>query len=342
MDTVKTSILYLLLSGAITMILAPIMINVLYTFRQTADHQKSKLGGGMKGTNALYLKVMKATGKNGTPNMGGVLIWLIVPAIALIFLPKNEIFNLFNIGFLVLGFWGLVDVVISNKMKYDEHFRTMQESFPWRLGKLLIMVLINMLIMYLMYRWQIVREISLTHLLTLSFTPILIPVFGIVSQFAVYSSEITDGLDGLVVGIFIIIFAAFAILLYLQGEYEFIPLIGIILGVLITDLYFNIPPARFFNGGPGAMPIGFAAFFIGLATDNVIPYFIITSLTWVIMLSSMIQILSMRFFKRRVFIIAPLHHHFQAKGWLEHTVTMRFWLFTLVLSIVGILAGLVI
>jgi phospho-N-acetylmuramoyl-pentapeptide-transferase len=114
----------------------------------------------------------------------------------------------------------------------------------------------------------------------------------------------------------------------------------IVLGVLIVDLYFNIPPARFWNGGPGAMPLGFTFFFIALLTNNLIPFFFITGITWAIMLSSMIQLVSMKFFNKRVFKIAPLHHHFQAVGWPQYKIVMRFWLFTAFACIVGIYLGL--
>lgn len=131
------------------------------------------------------------------------------------------------------------------------------------------------------------------------------------------------------------------ILLLVKQQYEFIPILTIILGVQIVDLYFNIPPARFWNGGPGAMPLGFTMFYVGLITNNIIPYFIMSSITWVIMASSLIQIVSLRFFKKRVFKIAPIHHHFQAGGWPQYKVVMRFWLFSLVASIIGLYIGII-
>ena len=127
----------------------------------------------------------------------------------------------------------------------------------------------------------------------------------------------------------------------IREKYEFLPVLAIILGVQIIDLYFNIPPARFWNGGPGAMPLGFAMFFIALVTDNILPYFFMSSITWIIMLSSLIQMVSMKFFKKRVFKIAPIHHHFQANGWPQYKVVMRFWLVTLVTCIVGLYVALI-
>jgi phospho-N-acetylmuramoyl-pentapeptide-transferase len=194
--------------------------------------------------------------------------------------------------------------------------------------------------MFLLYQTGEFHSISLLNVLTISVSPILLIALSFLGQFAIYSAELTDGLDGLMTGIFTIVDVAFIVLLLIQGQYTYIPILMIILGVLVVDLYFNIPPARFWNGGPGAMPLGFTFFFIGLVTNNLIPYFFITGLTWVIMFSSLIQLVSMKFFKKRVFKIAPLHHHFQAVGWPQYKIVMRFWLFTAFASIVGIYIGL--
>jgi phospho-N-acetylmuramoyl-pentapeptide-transferase len=164
---------------------------------------------------------------------------------------------------------------------------------------------------------------------------------GLLGLLAVYAAEITDGLDGLMVGIFGIILSSLALLLVAQGQYLFVPFIAVLVGVIIVDLYFNIPPARFWNGGPGAMPLGFATFMIALISNNLIPYLVMSSITWLIMASSTVQILSMKFLNRRVFKIAPIHHHFQAVGWPNYKVTMRFWLFTAVSCLLGIFLGIV-
>ncbi len=194
--------------------------------------------------------------------------------------------------------------------------------------------------MYLLSRTGQFTELSLLSILTISVSPAVLVLASIVGQFAIYSGELTDGLDGLMMGIFTIITASLSTLLLVQGKYEFLPFLAILLGVQVVDLYFNIPPARFWNGGPGAMPIAFSIFFIGLVTNNLPAYFLMTAMTWIIMGSSAIQILSMKFLKRRVFKIAPLHHHFQAVGWPQYKVTMRFWLFTLFLCILGLYVGL--
>ena len=339
-DILKESLNYLLVSTVFSIIFAPIMIGLLYRLNQVSGIKKNKLGS-REGTNSIFMRIMKSTQTNGTPNMGGILIWIIVPLVTFLFVPMFPQLQVLLIGFMLFGFWGLIDVAIfTNGFKNNEKIKAMQETFEWRLGKLLIATLLNIGVMYLLYKTETFKSINLLNMITLSVTPAILLIASIVGQFAIYSGELTDGLDGLMVGIFTIATASLTVLLLVQGKYDFLPFLTIVLGVLIVDLYFNIPPARFWNGGPGAMPLAFSLFFIGLVTDNLIPYLFMTSVSWVIMGSSAIQILSMKFFHKRVFKIAPIHHHFQAIGWPQYKITMRFWLFTLFLSILGIYLGL--
>ncbi|MGI6443410.1 MAG: hypothetical protein ACOX06_00135 [Candidatus Dojkabacteria bacterium] len=340
-DVLKKSLELLFISVVASAIFAPIMISFLYKFNQVSGIKKSKIGGG-DGDNTLFMKIMKTTITNGTPNMGGLLIMVIVPLITLIFVEMTPLIKVFLIGFVLFGVWGLIDVVIfTNGFKHNEKMRALQETFEWRLGKLIFSIFLNMGVMLLLQKTGIVKSINPIGSLVINFTPIVAIISAVVGQFAIYSAELTDGADGLMIGIFMIITITLSILLSIQQKYEFLPVLAIILGVQIIDLYFNIPPARFWNGGPGAMPLGFAMFFIALVTDNILPYFFMSSITWIIMLSSLIQMVSMKFFKKRVFKIAPIHHHFQANGWPQYKVVMRFWLVTLITCIVGLYVALI-
>ncbi len=341
LEILKESLNYLLISTVASIVFAPIMIGILYKFNQVSGLKKTKLGS-TEGTNSTFMKIMDSTKTNGTPNMGGILIWIVVPLVTYIFVPLTPVLKVLLLGFLLFGFWGFVDVAIfTNGFKNNPKMKALQETFEWRMGKLTIAILLNLGVMFLLNKTGLFTEISLLNMLTISVSPAILILASIVGQFAIYSGELTDGLDGLMVGIFTIITASMAVLLLVQGQYEFLPFLAILLGVQVVDLYFNIPPARFWNGGPGAMPIAFSIFFIGLVTNNLPAYFLMTAMTWIIMGSSAIQILSLKFFKRRVFKIAPLHHHFQAVGWPQYKVTMRFWLFTLFLCILGIYVGLI-
>jgi phospho-N-acetylmuramoyl-pentapeptide-transferase len=336
----KSSLETLFISTFVSIIFAPIMISILYKFNQVSGIKKSKIGA-TQGDNTLFMRIMNSTLTNGTPNMGGILIWVVVPTLVALLVPITPVIKVFLFGFVLFGFWGFIDVAIfTNSFKHNEKIKAFQETFEWRLAKLTFSILLNIGVMYLLYKTGTFTSLSIMDFFLINITPAILVLIGVIGQFAIYSAELTDGADGLMIGIFTSINIAFLFLLVVQGQYQFVPILAIILGVQIVDLYFNIPPARFWNGGPGAMPLGFAMFFIALVTDNIIPYFVISSITWLIMASSAIQIVSLRFFKKRVFKIAPIHHHFQANGWPQYKVTMRFWLFTIFSCILGIYIGL--
>ena len=337
---IKRSLEFLFISMFASIIFAPIMISFLYKFNQVSGITKSKIGAG-DGDNSLFMKIMKTATTNGTPNMGGLIILVVVPLVVLLFVPLTEMTKVFLIGFVLFGIWGLIDVVIfTNGFKHNEKMKAFQETFEWRLGKLIFSILLNIGIMLLLQKTGYIESLNFTKNIVVNFTPLIAIISGIVGQFAIYSAELTDGADGLMIGIMTIITILFSFLLIVQGQFDFLPILAIILGVEIIDLYFNIPPARFWNGGPGAMPLGFTMFFVALATNNLLPYIFMSSITWLIMLSSFIQIISLRFFNKRVFKIAPIHHHFQANGWPQYKVVMRFWLFTLVTCIMGFYLGI--
>jgi phospho-N-acetylmuramoyl-pentapeptide-transferase len=168
----------------------------------------------------------------------------------------------------------------------------------------------------------------------------VVPIFGFVLSLAVYALDIYDGADGLFSGTLIINLFGLILLLIAQGNLDYLPLLFIIMGTIIVFLYFNIPPARVWMGASGAMPIALVLFFVAFMTDSFLAFFIMSLMQWIVFASSFLQIISVRLFKRKLFKIAPLHHHFEAVGWSEYKVVMRFWLFALVFTLAGVLAGL--
>jgi phospho-N-acetylmuramoyl-pentapeptide-transferase len=139
--------------------------------------------------------------------------------------------------------------------------------------------------------------------------------------------NINDGLDGLMTGQAIWIFTGMLILTLISNQTDFSLYYGILVGSLIAFLYFNIHPARVFMGDVGSTTLGVLGFVLAVASDNLWPFIVMSIPSILITASSLIQIFSLKFFKRKVFRIAPLHHHFQAIGWEETKVTQRFWLF---------------
>ena len=152
--------------------------------------------------------------------------------------------------------------------------------------------------------------------------------------------DITDGLDGLLAGSIIPPLGVLSALALAQGNVSLAVFMSTLIGALLAFLWFNIHPARFFMGGTGAFALGAVLAVGAMLTNSLVILPIIGFLFFVEGFSSLIQVVSKRFFKRKVFLAAPIHHHFQAIGWPETKIVMRFWIISLVMSVIGLTIGL--
>ena len=141
-----------------------------------------------------------------------------------------------------------------------------------------------------------------------------------------FSANLTDGLDGLVGGVFITIFGALAVIAFDQGRMDLAVFLTGIMGALVAFLWFNIYPARFFMGDIGVMSLGFVAGSTAMLLN--VPLLLpLLALVFVLEAGSvMIQVPSKRLRGKKVFLSTPIHHHFEALGWHETQITMRFWM----------------
>lgn len=163
-----------------------------------------------------------------------------------------------------------------------------------------------------------------------------IPLVIFVFLFFVNSISITDGLDGLVGGLLGIGFTAFLLLALLFARPDLAIAAATLVGGMIPFLYFNVFPARIFAGNVGAL--GWAAAFVTLALllDRSFLLFVVGGVFVVEGLSVVAQVFSVKLGKGRIFLMAPIHHHFEIKGWAETKVTMRFWLAGAFLAFLGL------
>ena len=162
-----------------------------------------------------------------------------------------------------------------------------------------------------------------------------IPLFILVMM-ATYSGGVIDGLDGLAGGAFASIFGAFTVIALSQQQFDVAAFSAVIMGCLLAFLWFNIPPARFYMGETGIIGLCAALTVIAFLTDSVLVLPIIAFLLVIESGSVIIQLLSKKYLKKKVFLAAPIHHHFEAKNWPHYKVTMRFWIVGLVAAIIGV------
>lgn len=286
--------------------------------------------------NALHKK------KEGTPTMGGFIIWGSVTLLVFLFWILHGTMDGFwsrvnfvsraetylPLAFLVVaGIVGMADDLLGI-------FRRRGFSIRMRLSLYFIVAALG--------GWWFVAKlgydaINIPFLGDVIVGPIWYFLFFLFVMVATsFSADITDGLDGLVGGTFLTIFAALGAIAFDQGKMELVTLIAAICGALIAFLWYNIYPARFFMGDTGVMALGFVAGVTALLLNVPLLLPIIAVVFIVESMSDIIQIASKKVRHKKVFLSAPIHHHFEALGWPETQITMRFWMINAVGAIIGL------
>ena len=174
---------------------------------------------------------------------------------------------------------------------------------------------------------------------------LFIPFFVLIALF-IYAGGVIDGLDGLAGGIFAIMFGAYAGVALFQDQLDLAALCAAIAGGLLAFLWFNIPPARFYLSETGTMGLTLTLVVVAFLTDGLgggkgllaLPIIALPLVATV--LSNIAQIISKRVLGRKLFRVAPLHHHFEAIGWPSYKVVMRYWIVGVVAAIIGMTIAL--
>ena len=184
----------------------------------------------------------------------------------------------------------------------------------------------------------------------LGWTSVMVPYFGSVNigvvgmivlfAFAVVATgnavNISDGLDGLAGGLAMLAYGSYGVIALLQEQWFLAGFCFIVLGALLSYIWFNVYPARFMMGDTGSFALGAGLGVVAMMTNSFLLLPIIGVLFVVEAGSSLLQICSKKFFHKKVFVSAPLHHHLQAKGWEESKVVMRFWIIGGVTAMLGV------
>lgn len=325
------------ISFIVAIALTPILTNFLY---------KHKIGKQIRadGDTPFFTKLHQ--GKQGTPTMGGILVW-------------------FTTLLLAAGFWFL-DRVLHIDFFHSLNFLTRQQTLL-PLGALVATALLGLFDDYLgvrgigtkgggiRMRYRILMyslvavigaywfyykiEFDILYIPGLGNIDIglwYIPLFIFVVVATSFSVNETDGLDGLAGGVLTIAFFAYGLIAFLQGRFELASLASVLGGALLAFLWFNIYPARFFMGDTGAMSLGTVLAIMAFLTNAVAVLPLIGFILVVESASVIIQFLSRKLRGKKIFLTSPIHHHFEAMGWPETKVTMRFWLLAAVFAAIGV------
>lgn len=333
---------------------APILTHYLYKHRVW-----KKVTGktALDGTAAVEFEKLRMTVHTGTetstPRMGGILIWASATfvTVGVWLLAQTTSIPLFEkLDFLSRSqTWiPLFTLLAGASMGFVNDLLDIHPSgergVPLRI-RLLFVTLVSAFIGWWFYAKLGMTSVGIPGDGTFTLGVLIIPLFIIVTL-GLYAGGVIDGIDGLSGGVFGAAFMAYAGIAYFQNQINLATFSATVAGAILAFLWFNIPPARFWMTETGTMGLTMTLAVIAFMTDTpgkgygIAALLIIAFPLVVTVLSNIIQVASKRFFGKKVFRIAPLHHHFEAIGWPSYKVTMRYWIISVICAIVGMTIAL--
>jgi len=338
------------LGFAVAFLLTPVLTHFLYKYRLWRKDVRTK---SIDGKELVYFKKFHSEREVHVPRFGGLLIWVSVLLIAVVLylLSFVDIWWLKKLNFLSrsqtwLPLFSLAAASLVGLL--DDFLQVFNKGRPASLS------LGGYIAGGLKLRWRLLL-VALIGLMgglwffyKLEYFTIHIPgngdiflgawyiPFFILVMLAVYSGGVIDGLDGLGGGAFGIIFAAFGAIALFQNQVDLAGFCIALVGAILAFLWFNIPPARFYMGETGALGLCCALTVVAFLTDSILVLPIIGFLLVIESGSVILQLISKKFFKKKIFLASPIHHHFEALGWPSYKITMRFWVIGIVMAIIGV------
>ena len=340
----------------LALLLTPMLIKILYKYKlwRKSVRQKAMGGGGLP-----IFKKFHQEGEVNTPRFGGVLIWVTPPFLALFFFLLSKIGNSWFEGLNFLSrsqtWLPLATLLIASTVGFLDDIlqvvsgptNTFLRSLWDKIGKYTaggLSLRLRFTLVFLIGfagAWWFFSKLGWDTI----FVPfvgdiflgwLMIPFFVVV-MLATYSGGVIDGIDGLSGGTFASIFTAYGLIAFAQGQVDLAALCFVIVGAILAFLWFNIPPARFYMGETGIMGLTATLTVVAFLTDSVMVLPIIGILLVAESGSVIIQVTSKKLrHGKKVFLAAPIHHHFEGIGWPSSKVTMRFWVIGVVAAFVGV------
>ncbi len=339
------------ISFIVGIILTPIATHYFFKYRMwrrvaRVDNIPGKEAAG-------FMKIHDGQAEISTPRTGGMIIWIsVVLTLAIVgsvdFIFQSDVEH--SLYFIsrsqtLLPFFALI---VASLIGLGDDFLQIFGRGKWttdpmilRYIKIGIILLLGMLI-------------GLWFYFKLGYTSIYIPWYGffnlgflfipffIFIMFSMWSTSVIDGIDGLSGGIMASIFMAYSLIAFFNNQVDIATFCAVITGGILAFLWFNIPPARFYMGESGMIGLTVTLSVIAFLTDTVLLLPIIAFPLFVTSLSDVIQIASRKFrHGKKVFLFAPLHHHFEALGWPKYKVTMRYWIVGIMTAIMGVIISLI-
>lgn len=320
-----------LLSLVVAMLLTPVYTYFAYKYKFWKKQRQTSTTGEKL---TVFNKLHAAKFKRRIPTMAGIVMLITVALVTLFFnLDRGQTY-LPLAALVVGGFVGLIDDVI-NVFGAGKGVAGLRSWI-----KFTMILALGLALGWFCYVKLGYNTIHIPFDGDINVGWLMIPIFAFAVVATGNAVNISDGLDGLAGGLAAMSFFAYGIISLLQGHPMLAGFCFTVVGALMSYLWFNVFPARFFMGDVGSFALGASLGVVAMLTNSFLLLPIIGLLFVIEAGSSAIQILSKRLFGKKIFISAPIHHHLQAKGWEETKITMRFWIIAAATAVVGIVLAM--
>lgn len=288
-----------------------------------------------------------------TPRTGGIIIWVAVLVTIFIFALldttlSNDITH--KLYFLSRNqtVLPLFSLLIASLIGLSDDFLQIFGTGRWTTDPLILRYIKIgiILLLGLVIGWWFFVKLGISHLYIPWFGYIqlgymFIPFF-ILIMLGVWSTSVIDGVDGLSGGVLSAVFGAYTLISFFNNQIDLATFCAVITGGTLAFLWFNIPPARFYMGETGMIGLTVTLSVVAFLTDTVLLLPVIAFPLFITALSDIIQMASRRYrHGKKVFLFAPLHHHFEALGWPKYKVTMRYWIVGIMTAIIGVILSII-
>ncbi len=315
----------------LAMILTPIFTFFAYRYKFWKKQRSTSTTGEKL---EVFTKLHAAKFKRNIPTMAGIIGVIAITVITLFFNLDRAQTWLPLAALVGGGAVGLLDDLINIRGQ-GLGVAGLRSSI-----KFAMITLLALFLGWFFYVKLGVTDVHVPFLGDLTLGWLIVPLFVLAVVATSNAVNISDGLDGLAGGLLTISFGIFGIIALLQGQVILAGFCFTVVGALLSYLWFNIYPARFFMGDVGSFAFGTSLGVVAMLTNTLFLLPIIGLVFVIEAGSSLIQILSKKIFHRKVFLSAPIHHHLEAKGWPETKVTMRFWVIGCVMGALGVMLAL--
>jgi phospho-N-acetylmuramoyl-pentapeptide-transferase len=339
------------ISFIIGIILTPLATHYFYKYKMW---RKTNRNNNIATSNANnFSKIHDEKAEVSTPRTGGMIVWIsVILALAVIMLM-----DYFLQGYIQTKFYFIsrnqtllpfFTLIVASLIGLGDDFLQIFGRGKWTTDPIILryikvgIILILGLVIGLWFYFKLgVSELYIPWYGFVNLGYLFIPFF-ILIMLSLWSSSVIDGIDGLSGGVLASIFMAYTLISFFNNQVDLATFCAVITGGILAFLWFNIPPARFYMGESGMIGLTVTLSVIAFLTDTVLLLPIIAFPLFITSLSDIIQITSRKLRNgKKVFLFAPLHHHFEALGWPKYKVTMRYWIVGIITSIIGVIISLI-